>query len=114
MSILKIGEHWHKNRLSGMLCRGDPHRSWELLPHCAKRDQASADVVEGGPQGAKEGFSRLCRRYGARSARQQPYAEALLKRFHGMAQGGLRHAELRCGLREAALIRYHSESGKVV
>src|SRR3979409_99263 len=58
--------------------------------------------------------ARLRRRDAAGGARQQPHTEARLEFANGVAERGLRHAELGCRLREAAFPPDREERHKVI
>jgi hypothetical protein len=62
----------------------------------------------------KQAFARLCRGDAACRARQQAKAEPFLEAANGVAKRGLRNAQLRCGLCEAALLPDGQESQEVI
>ncbi len=71
------------------------------------------DPIEVGSHGLNEALASLSRRDAAGTARQEPHAQARLKRTDGSAKSGLRHADLRGGAGEVPLSRYRQEGDQV-
>lgn len=97
-----------------VLARGDADGARGLFAQLRERGQFRVDLVEPRPDGAQQALAGLGWRDAPRCAGQKPQAEPLLEGAHGVAQRGLRHAELGCGAGEAALARDCEKGDEIV
>ena len=99
--------------LHGMVVRGDANGARRLVAQRAERGQCGFDLVKARSRGQQQALARLGGRNAARGPGEQTQAEPSLKAAQCLAQGGLRHTELRRRPGEALLPR-HSEKGREV
>ena len=85
-----------------------------LFTQLTHRRNLGVDLLEAGTDGLQQALACLCRGYTAGGASKKPHAKTRLKLANGVAEGGLRHAQLRGGLREAAFPANDQESEKVI
>ena len=97
-----------------MLGGRDADGAGGFLAKFAQGRDLRLDLLESRAQGAEQAFARFRRGDAARGAGQQPDAEPRFELADGVAQRGLRDAELRCRLGEAALSRHGEEGEEVV
>ena len=97
-----------------MLASRDADRACRLAPQLAERSQLRLDLLEPGSDGLQQPEPRLRGRDAARGAREQPKLQPFLQALDGLAQSGLRDAQLGGRLGEAALLRHHGEGGEIV
>ena len=84
-----------------------------LLAQLAQCGELRIDLVEARPYRAEQAFARFRRRDAAGGARQQAKSEPLFEAPDGVAERGLRDAELGGGVRETALARDGQEGQEV-
>jgi hypothetical protein len=92
----------------------DPNGGGGLVAKFAYGLKLGLDLFTPWVHGVKQAFARLRRRNAARGAGQQPNTEPFLEATNGMAERGLRNAQLRCGFGEAALSSDGQEGQEVV
>ena len=110
----QLGQRGPENRLSRVLAGRDADRAGGLRAQFAESGQFGVDLLEPWAHGAQKTFASFRRRDAACRAREQTDSEALFQPSDGVAEGRLRHAELRRGFREAALLCDGDESEKIV
>jgi hypothetical protein len=87
----------------GVLCRRDPDVAGRLLAKLTQSGEFGVHLLEFRPDAPEQALSRLGRRHASGRAVQQPHPEPFLKATDGLAESGLRNAELGCRARETAL-----------
>ena len=87
-----------------VLARRDADGAGGLLASSLSAASSASISSKRGADGAQQALARLGRRDAARGAGQQPEAEPLLQPADGVAERGLRDAELRRGPGEAPLL----------
>ena len=96
-----------------MIPSRDPDGARRLVPQLAQGGQAGVDLVEGGRYRPEQLFARFGGSHGARGPGQQPDAQPRLELADGLAEGGLRGAQLCGSAREAACLRNGLQSQEV-
>jgi hypothetical protein len=108
------GDGGVEHAVGGVLAGADADGAGRRVAQAADRRQRVGDAFEMRADRPRQPFARFGRRHAAGRARQQPQTESLLQAAHGLAQGRLRHAELRRGAGEALLARDGEEGVEVV
>ena len=104
----------HEDCIGRIFGRRDPNGAGGLLPKLADGRDLGLDLVEAWPNVVKQTFARFRRRDASRGAAKKPNPKPLFEFSDGMAQRRLGDAQLRGGLREAALSRDGDKGQKVV
>jgi hypothetical protein len=97
-----------------MVAGRDPNGPGGLLPKFTQGFQFGLDLLKPRAHVTKQSFARFRWRDAARGACQQPNSEPSFELTDGVAERRLRNAQLRCGLREAALSPYGQEGQEVI
>ncbi|GAB9170963.1 hypothetical protein BDS110ZK17_58360 [Bradyrhizobium diazoefficiens] len=97
-----------------MLAGGDPDGAGRRLAQRGQRRQLRVDLRKARSDIAQQALAGFRRCDAAGGAGEQPQAEPLLQRAHGVAERGLRHAELGGRAGEAALAGDREEGEEVV
>lgn len=103
-----------RDRVGRRVGSRDPNGAGGLLPELTQRRELGLDLLEPQAHGVEQAIARLGRRDAARGAGQEPKPEPFLEATNGMAEGGLRNAQLRGGFGEAALAPDGQEGQEVV
>jgi hypothetical protein len=110
----QLREFRPEDRVGRIVCGRDPNGAGRLLPKFAQRGKLGLDLLKPRADGVKQAFARLRRGDAACGPGQQANAEPFLEAANGVAERRLRHAELRCGPRETALLRDGQEGQQVI
>jgi hypothetical protein len=110
----QLREFRPEDRVGRIVCGRDPNGAGRLFPKFAQSRKLSLDLLEPRANGVKQAFARLRWGDAACGAGQQPKTEPFLEATNGVAKRGLRNAQLRCGLRETALLPDSQKGQQVV